>query len=144
MNQFKPHVALNVRNVEKSVGFYRKLFGIDPLKSRSGYAKFDVQNPSLNLSLNESDVTGPGALSHLGIQVGSTEEVLTFKRQWEAAGLPIRDEMKTNCCYALQDKTWVEDPDGNQWEAFVVLEDNTGQTAMCCGTRPSDLISIEL
>jgi catechol 2,3-dioxygenase-like lactoylglutathione lyase family enzyme len=144
MNQFKPHIALNVRNVEKSIEFYRKLFGIEPLKSRPGYAKFDVQNPSLNLSLNESNVSEHGALSHLGIQVRSTDEVLTFKKQWEMAGLPTRDEMKTNCCYALQDKTWVEDPDGNQWEAFVVLEDSTEQTSMCCGTAASDLVSIEL
>ncbi|HET9131611.1 MAG TPA: ArsI/CadI family heavy metal resistance metalloenzyme [Terriglobia bacterium] len=144
MDQFKPHIALNVRSVEKSVEFYRKLFGIDPLKMRPAYAKFDVQNPSLNLSLNETNVSVHGALSHLGIQVRSTDDVLAFKRQWELAGLATRDEMKTNCCYALQDKTWVEDPDGNQWEAFVVLEDNTEQTAMCCGTGQSDLVSIEL
>jgi catechol 2,3-dioxygenase-like lactoylglutathione lyase family enzyme len=60
MGPFKPHVALNVRNVEKSVAFYRKLFGIEPLKMRPGYAKFDVQNPSLNLSLNESNVSEQG------------------------------------------------------------------------------------
>ena len=144
MGPFKPHVALNVRNVEKSVAFYRKLFGIEPLKMRPGYAKFDVQNPSLNLSLNESNVSEQGALSHLGIQVGSTDDVLAMKSRWEAAGLATRDEMKTNCCYALQDKTWVADPDGNQWEAFVVLEDNTEQTSMCCGTGSVELVSIQL
>jgi len=144
MGPFKPHVALNVRNVEKSVAFYRKLFGIEPLKMRPGYAKFDVQNPLLNLSLNESNVAEHGALSHLGIQVGSTDDVLAMKNRWEAAGLATRDEMKTNCCYALQDKTWVADPDGNQWEAFVVLEDNTEQTAMCCGTSSPELVSIQL
>ena len=144
MGQFKPHVALNVRNVEKSVAFYRKLFGIEPLKMRPGYAKFDVQNPSLNISLNESNVSEHGALSHLGIQVGSNDDVLAMKNRWEAAGLATRDEMKTNCCYALQDKTWVADPDGNQWEAFVVLEDNTEQTSMCCGTSSAELVSIQL
>jgi catechol 2,3-dioxygenase-like lactoylglutathione lyase family enzyme len=144
MTTFKPHIALNVRDVEASVEFYRKLFGIQPMKHRPGYAKFDVENPSLNLSLNQNTVSSHGALSHLGIQVGSTDEVIALKQQWEAAGLTTQDEMKTNCCYAIQDKTWVTDPDGNQWEAFVVLEDNTGQTTTCCGTITRDLISIEL
>ena len=144
MTTFKPHVALNVRDVEASVEFYRKLFGIQPVKHRPGYAKFDVENPSLNLSLNQNTVSSHGALSHLGIQVGSTDEVIALKQRWEAAGLTTRDEMKTNCCYAIQDKTWVTDPDGNQWEAFVVLKDNTEQTTTCCGTTTRDLIRIEL
>ena len=97
MTTFKPHVALNVRDVEASVEFYRKLFGIQPVKHRPGYAKFDVENPSLNLSLNQNTVSSQGALSHLGIQVGSTDEVIALKQRWEAAGLTTRDEMKTNC-----------------------------------------------
>src|SRR5262249_14938294 len=109
-----------------------------------GYAKFDVQNPPLNLSLNENSTAGPGALSHLGIQVGSTEEVFSMKRRWEDAGISTRDEMQTNCCCASQDKTWAQDPDGNQWEAFVVLQDNTDQNSMCCGSAPEKLISIQV
>lgn len=130
----KAHVALNVKNVSESVEFYRKLFGIEPSKTRTGYAKFDAENPPLNLTLNENPVKEKGALSHMGIQVASTEDVLTMRERWRAAGLSTYDEMGTNCCYAIQDKTWVTDPDGNNWEAFVVLEDNLAETTMCCVT----------
>jgi catechol 2,3-dioxygenase-like lactoylglutathione lyase family enzyme len=128
----KAHLALNVSNVGNSIKFYRKLFGIEPSKVRTGYAKFDVQNPPLNFTLNESSSAGRGALSHLGIQVRSTEDVLATKKKWDDAGLTTLDEMQTNCCYAVQDKTWVRDPDGNEWEVFVVLEDNLAETSLCC------------
>ena len=138
MNVLKPHISLNVRNVEKSIDFYRRMLGIEPSKVRTGYAKFDVQTPALNLALNEvPDLPGPGALSHLGIQVSSTEDVLEMRQRWADAGLFTRDEMKTDCCYATQDKTWVKDPDGNEWETFVVLQDNLpekeGSTSCCTG-----------
>lgn len=129
----KAHLALNVRDVDKSIEFYRKMLGLDPSKVRVGYAKFDVQNPPLNLTLNQSKFGERGALSHLGIQVGSTEDVLAMREKWGEAGLVTRDEMQTNCCYARQDKTWVHDPDGNEWEAFVVLEDNLAESSACCG-----------
>ena len=132
----KAHLALNVRNVEESIVFYRKMLGIEPSKVRTGYAKFDVQNPPLNLTLNQHPFNERGALSHLGIQVASTDDVLATRKRWEEVGLVTRDEMQTACCYALQDKTWVRDPDGNEWEVFVVLEDNLAETAPCeCGTK---------
>lgn len=141
----KAHVALNVRDVEASTAFYRKLFGIEPSKVRTRYAKFDVAVPSLNLSLNQSSHSQPGSLSHLGIQVSSTEAVLAMRTRWLEAGLSVRDEMQTNCCFAIQDKTWVTDPDGNEWEAFVVLQDNLSQSPACCGTTvESPLVGIEL
>src|SRR4051812_21713016 len=87
----KAHLALNVRNVERSIEFYQKLFGIEPSKVRTGYAKFDVQTPPLNLTLNESAFTERSALSHLGIQVGSTEDVLATREQWASRGLATRD-----------------------------------------------------
>lgn len=109
--------------------------------SAASYAKFDIQNPPLNLALNEvADLGDAGALSHLGFQVGSTGDVLAIRKRWEEAGLFTRDEMKTDCCYATQDKTWVKDPDGNEWEAFVVLQDNLPEKAgagSCCVTTAS-------
>ncbi|HKQ53497.1 MAG TPA: ArsI/CadI family heavy metal resistance metalloenzyme, partial [Pyrinomonadaceae bacterium] len=130
----KAHLAINVRDVEESLGFYKKLFGIEPSKVRKGYAKFNVENPPLNFTLNQGASGERGALSHLGIQVGSTEDVLAVRERWRAQGLVPRDEMQTNCCYALQDKAWVRDPDGNEWEVFVVIEDNLAQTSACCVT----------
>lgn len=132
----KAHLAMNVVNVERSIAFYRKMFGIEPSKVRRGYAKFDVQNPPLNLTLNEGVVNERGALSHLGIQVRSTEDVLATRQRWSEVGLITRDEMQTNCCYATQDKTWVRDPDGNEWEVFVVLQDNLPESDPCaCGDK---------
>lgn len=128
----KAHLALNVESVERSVEFYTKMLGLAPSKVRRGYAKFDVENPPLNLTLNERPGVVRGALSHLGIQVASTEDVLSTRARWAAEGLVTEDEMQVNCCYALQDKTWVRDPDGNEWEAFVVLEDNLPVTSSCC------------
>lgn len=137
----KAHLALNVKDVERSLAFYKKMLGIEPLKVRRGYAKFDVENPALNLTLNQVKFGERGALSHLGIQVRSTEDVLAVRESWIEAGLVTRDEMKVDCCYAIQDKAWVKDPDGNEWEVFVVVEDNlpekesAGEAASCCATN---------
>ena len=131
----KAHLAINVKDVEQSIEFYKKLFGIEPSKVRTGYAKFNVENPPLNFTLNQVSFGGRGALSHLGIQVSSTEDVLAVRERWQETGLIARDEMQTDCCYAVQDKAWVSDPDGNEWEVFVVLEDNLPErenAGVCC------------
>lgn len=132
----KAHVAIHVKDVATSIEFYRKLFGIEPSKVRNGYAKFDVSNPPLNFTLNETASGELSGLSHMGIQVESTADVLTVRRQWRERGLSTRDEMKTECCFALQDKTWVRDPDGIEWEVFAVLEDNLPEKPVaeksCC------------
>src|SRR5262249_15568502 len=126
----KPHISINVGNIDRSIAFYRRMFGIEPTKVRAGYAKFDLEN--LNFTLNEA----PGSLSHLGFQVASTDDVVACRARWADAGLATRDEMDTDCCYANQNKTWVTDPDGNAWEAFVVLQDNLPEKeaspATCC------------
>jgi catechol 2,3-dioxygenase-like lactoylglutathione lyase family enzyme len=136
INTLKAHLAMNVSNVETSIEFYKKMFGIEPSKVRTGYAKFDVQNPPLNLTLNQNAFEGKGALSHMGIQVAATEDVVALRDQWTERGLAPREEMQTTCCYALQDKAWVNDPDGNEWEVFVVLQDNLAEVksedATCC------------
>lgn len=141
----KAHVALTVASVEASVEFYKRLFGIEPMKVKPGYAKFDVQNPPLNLSLNEGMRQGNGALSHMGLQVASTEDVQAIRNRWESLGLTPRDEMQTSCCFALQDKAWVRDPDGNEWEVFTVLADVEQSNNSCCqGEQQSkpDLVQI--
>ena len=143
INTLKAHLALNVNNVETSLEFYKKMFGIEPSKVRTGYAKFDVQDPPLNLTLNQVPFDGPGALSHLGIQVAGTADVLAMKDRWQTLGLTPREEMQTTCCYAVQNKAWVSDPDGNEWEVFVVLEDNLPEAtnpsgeAQCCVPTPT-------
>ncbi len=121
MSVLKTHVALNVTNIEKSVAFYQAMFGVEPMKYKADYAKFDIPNPALNLTLNLTDsVQSGGALSHLGVQVESTQEVEASIKRFTDAGLALFTEENTNCCYALQDKVWVTDPDGNCWEVFVV------------------------
>jgi catechol 2,3-dioxygenase-like lactoylglutathione lyase family enzyme len=140
INTLKAHLAINVRDVETSIDFYKRMLGIEPSKVRTGYAKFDVQNPPLNLTLNQVAFEGPGALSHLGIQVATSDDVIALRDQWKERGLAPRDEMQTDCCYAFQDKAWVNDPDGNEWEVFVVLKDNlpeaSEKTVGCCVPEP--------
>ena len=125
-NEVKVHVALNVNDIEESVRFYRTMFGIDPVKLKPGYAKFDIAEPALNLTLNfVGEVKNHGALNHLGIQVHSSAAVLEARERMRLAGLATFDEMNTDCCYALQDKIWVTDPNGYKWEVFVVKVGDT-------------------
>jgi catechol 2,3-dioxygenase-like lactoylglutathione lyase family enzyme len=147
MHVLKAHVSLNVSAIDESVAFYEKAFGVKASKRRPGYAKFDLSAPSLNLTMTEAPRTGINA-SHFGIQVASTEDVLEAKKKFEAAGLRTLSEENTACCYAIQDKVWVEDPDGNAWEVFVVKADanvmresksaccvptgNSGEKPSCC------------
>jgi catechol 2,3-dioxygenase-like lactoylglutathione lyase family enzyme len=119
MNVVKPHVSLNVSNIDASVDFYEKVFQVKASKRRPGYAKFDLVDPSLNLTMQEAPRTGVNA-SHFGVQVASSEDVAAAWTRFKAAGLKTLTEENTECCYALQDKVWVEDPDGNSWEVFVV------------------------
>jgi predicted enzyme related to lactoylglutathione lyase len=123
MAVLRPHLALTVSDVERSLPFYEALFGIQPEKVRPGYAKFSVAEPALNFTLNAGERAGLGAFNHAGIQVASTEDVLAAKERLIAAGLAAFDEMDTTCCYARQDKIWVHDPDGTPWEVFATHED---------------------
>lgn len=119
MNVLKPHISLNISNIDASVAFYEKAFGLRATKRRPGYAKFDLTSPALNLTMQEAPRTGVNA-SHFGIQVASTEDVIEARGRFEAAELKTFTEEDTACCYAVQDKVWIEDPDGNSWEVFVV------------------------
>lgn len=123
MNILKPHVSLNVSNIDASVAFYEKAFGVKATKRRPGYAKFDLISPSLNLTMQEAPRTGVNA-SHFGVQVASSEDVAAAWTRFQEAGLVTKTEDDASCCYALQDKVWVQDPDGNAWEVFVVKGDS--------------------
>ena len=120
----KIHVALNTNRFDESVAFYRGFFGGEPVKLRPGYAKFELEEPALNFTLNQSATapTNPSSLNHLGIQVPSSEDVRNATKRLAEAGFETLEEDDTVCCYALQDKVWVSDPNGYRWEVFVVKD----------------------
>lgn len=128
-------LALNVDDVDEAVAFYSKLFGVEPAKRRPGYASFAVEEPALKLVLIESSGAG-GTLNHLGVEVSSTEEVAAAAGRLATEGLETRTEDAVTCCYALQDKVWVNDPSGAPWEIYTVLADAPGTSikgdAACC------------
>jgi len=131
----RPHVSLDVRDVQRSVEFYQKVFGVEPQKQTVDYAKFDLTRPSLNFSLVSS--TGRiSSVDHLGIEVESVEEIATWKERLQTQGILERVEESTACCFARQDKLWFSDPDGNAWEVFTVHEqlpvDGTLSNSGCC------------
>lgn len=134
------HVALNCSNLEKSIEFYEHFFGLEPSKVKDNYAKFELDQPALHLSLNKREFTDKGVLNHLGFQVDNTQDVLDMGERLRKAGLLLKDEMGTTCCYAVQDKVWAFDPDGNAWEIFHTKEDAEFESAedaqrdesLCC------------
>jgi catechol 2,3-dioxygenase-like lactoylglutathione lyase family enzyme len=138
-------LALNVTDVDAAVAFYSRLFRTEPAKRRPGYANFAIADPPLKLVLLESgDARGSGpagALNHLGVEVPSTAEVREATTRLAEAGLATAPEDNTTCCYAVQDKVWVEDPDGAPWEVYTVLADAPADVvtpgraggSACCG-----------
>ncbi|MEK0292353.1 ArsI/CadI family heavy metal resistance metalloenzyme [Caldifermentibacillus hisashii] len=118
------HVGINVTNLEKSIDFYQKVFGIKPVKTKNDYAKFLLEEVRLNFTLNVKNEVKGNQVSHFGFQVQNAEEVIFHKERLEKEGFFAREEMNTTCCYALQDKFWVTDPDGNEWEFFYTKEDS--------------------
>lgn len=139
MTTFKTHIALKVSDLDRSIAFYQTLFNVPPVKHKADYAKFDLDNPGLNLTLNVSDNgTVGGALSHLGIQVDSSAAVKAAIARFQATGLATFEEKDTDCCYALQDKVWVSDPDQNRWEIFVVkVADTSPEVNFSEGNSPA-------
>ncbi len=136
------HVGLNVTNLEKSIEFYSKLFGAEPVKVKPEYAKFLLETPGLNFTLNLRNEVRGNQVGHFGIQVESTEEVNSHKNRLEENGILTQyEQLNTTCCYALQDKFWVQDPDGNEWEFFFTkteVEENNASALSCCTTEPQD------
>lgn len=137
------HMGLAVTDLEQSKQFYRLLLGEEPTKERPGYVKFEPADPSVNLTLNEvrSGQTPTSGATHYGIQVKSTQAVQDAIQRFKAAGQVTAVQEQATCCYAVQDKVWVTDPEGNQWEVFVVLEADAKQRqdadSTCCATEPT-------
>jgi catechol 2,3-dioxygenase-like lactoylglutathione lyase family enzyme len=139
-------LALNVNDLDESIAFYSKLFGTEPAKVRDGYANFAVTEPPLKLILMENPGRG-GSINHLGVEVENVDSVDAEQTRLAESGLASVDERGTTCCYAKQDKFWVEGaPNGERWEIYTVLSDSatfSAQTpetaeaaegATCCGT----------
>jgi predicted enzyme related to lactoylglutathione lyase len=138
-------LALNVDNVEESIAFYSKLFNTAPAKVKPGYANFAVAEPPLKLVLIENPGHG-GSLNHLGVEVADADQVDAEQTRLHASGLASVDERDTTCCYARQDKFWVENaPNGERWEVYTVLEDSatfsapSEEAATCCGDQRLEL-----
>ena len=139
-------LALNVSDLDQAVTFYSKLFATAPSKVRPGYANFAVDDPPLKLVLIEDPTQEPGSLNHLGVEVETTEEVALAQARLAAADLATAVEEQVECCYAIQDKVWVDGPGGEPWEIYTVLTDAEmapGQLrstepsgAACCASRP--------
>jgi len=128
-------LAINVDDLETSVDFYRRLFDTEPAKVRPGYANFAVAEPPLKLVLIENPGRG-GSINHLGVEVEDVDTVDAIQPRLAPAGLATVDERGTTCCYAKQDKFWVEGtPNGESWEVYTVLADSrtAGASAVCCG-----------
>jgi catechol 2,3-dioxygenase-like lactoylglutathione lyase family enzyme len=130
-------LALRVADLEGSIAFYSRLFGAEPAKRRPGYANFAIAEPPLKLVLLEGAAGAETRMDHLGVEVGSTEEVSLAAKRLEDAGLATFEENDTSCCYALQDKVWVTGPGKEPWEVYVVKADadtlaKTDASAGCC------------
>ena len=139
-------LALNVADIDEAITFYSKLFGTEPAKVRPGYANFAIADPPLKLVLIEDANQSPGTLNHLGVEVATTAEVSVAQARLADEGLATAVEEATSCCYAVQDKVWVDGPDGEPWEIYTVLSDTempAGQLrsaapreSACCSAKP--------
>jgi catechol 2,3-dioxygenase-like lactoylglutathione lyase family enzyme len=138
-------LALNVSNLDKAIEFYSKFFKTQPAKVRPGYANFAIDEPPLKLVLMENDGM-PGSINHLGVEVFTTEEVAAASEYLSSVGLQTRVEESTACCFAVQDKLWVDGVDGSPWEVYTVLEDSTTPhgvegEASCCVSSDANTTS---
>jgi catechol 2,3-dioxygenase-like lactoylglutathione lyase family enzyme len=134
-------LALNVSDIDEAVEFYTKLFGTEPAKRQPGYANFAVADPPLKLVLMEDqNARGNGtlgALNHLGVEVETPDEVAAATGRLSDTGLKTEVQVQTSCCFAVQDKVWVSDPDGAPWEVYTVIADAPSETGIagdgsCC------------
>ncbi len=139
-------LALNVADIDQAVTFYSKLFDTEPAKVRPGYANFAIVDPPLKLVLIEN-ADGRDTLNHLGVEVESTDDVAREQQRLAGHGLSVAVEDQVTCCYAVQDKVWVDGPDREPWEIYTVVADaemapgalrgvEPGDDALCCASAP--------
>ena len=114
----KVHLHMHVSDLAKSREFYEKFLGEGPVKVKPGYVKFLPGWAPVNLALSSGGAASEGIINHVGVQVDAVEVVTAELARVKAAGLPVREEMGVNCCHANQDKFWVRDPDGVEWEVY--------------------------
>ena len=134
-------LALTVSDIDQAVAFYSTVFNTEPAKRRPGYANFAIADPPLKLVLIEGE--NGGTLNHLGVEVAGSEEVHAATGRFQQQDLPTRLEDGVECCYAFQDKVWVTDPDGAEWEWYTVLGDSatmspTPASSCDAGDQPAD------
>jgi len=141
----KVHLHLHVSDLAKSRAFYEKFFGASPVKVKDGYVKFLPDWAPVNLALSTGGQLGAGTIDHVGVQVDAVPVVMSHLARVKAAGLPVVEELGVDCCHANQDKFWVKDPDGVEWEVYHLNYDLEGEadgrpkalrmvaSAACCG-----------
>lgn len=121
------HLHLHVSDLAKSREFYEKFLGTGPVKVKEGYVKFLPDWAPVNLALSGGGAAGAGTIDHVGVQVEAVPTVMAQLSRVKAAGLPVREEMGVDCCHANQDKFWVQDPDGVEWEVYHLNYDLEGE-----------------
>jgi catechol 2,3-dioxygenase-like lactoylglutathione lyase family enzyme len=140
------HVALTVKDLPAAIEHYKKILGIEPAKVKADYAKFELSDPPVILSLNPGPGK-PGTVSHLGIRYADSETVVTEMQRTKSQGVATREQIGTTCCYAKADKFWVHDADGMQWEMYTLLADaevhSTPDNA-CCAPSTKAAVDVPL
>jgi catechol 2,3-dioxygenase-like lactoylglutathione lyase family enzyme len=138
-------LALNVSNLDEAIDFYAKFFNTRPAKVRTGYANFAIKEPPLKLVLIEG-AGEPGSINHLGVEVFSSEEVVAATDRLSNEGMATDIQESTTCCYAVQDKVWVDGPDSSRWEVYTVLADAPAESTRdgdgtCCTAADVAVVS---
>src|SRR5947199_7206798 len=137
----KVHLHLHVSDLTKSREFYERFLGGSPVKVKEGYVKFLPQWAPVNLALSTGGQIGAGTIDHVGVQVDSVETVMAELARVKTAGLPVVEEMGVDCCHANQDKFWVKDPDGVEWEFYVLNHDIEDATVESCGCNTAPAVA---
>ena len=132
----KVHLHMHASDLGKSRDFYERFFGSAPVKEKAGYLKFLPEWAPVNLALSTGRSGGDGAVDHVGVQVDSPAGVMEQLARVKARGLPVREEIGVDCCHANQDKFWVRDPDGVEWEVYYLNYDLEDETPTTRATAP--------